>query len=1707
MARLQFRHLDKTFNTREEAILYIKALTNPNDVLSVEFERSLIGEPIVVKYYDKNDEEQLILAIGTSGDNDKEKELEDYHIIDSAEYVKGISELSGLTEDILDQIEEAMGLIDGITDRVDALESGLTETNEKLDQLDEEAVKEIEINTRFNTNLIADGFSGVVATVENNKAYMEVTTDNIPFSRNTVDEEGHELDIIHHGHTVTEFAQKVQQAFKDEEAERKGIHIVKVSDDEHPDSVLVRYKLVNKDGIAVENSDYIDVYKDSSLVEIYLGTSGDTINPQTGVITKLEGDKQFLNYAYIKANGEYDLVKVDISKFLTDQEFADGLKVDNNIVKVKIDESGEPFLTVGTDGVKLSGVQNAIDAAVTEEKTRAQGVENALIDEIDATQTGAGLAADGSYIHDHPTNYIDEATSLANADHLLDAAIKGVSDKVDDLSASTISEINNVRESMSDNYDDLLAKIEAEKARAEEAESDLGNKIANEITRATEKENQIENDLNSEISRSVEKDNELTNAINSEITRATEKETAIENSLNSETERATAKENEISDALDAEIARATARENEIESSLTDALNNEISRATEKENELQTNIDNVNDRLTAITGQEGDTYKKHNTTPEDSANYINVAKSMDDADFILDKNLGELSASTVSEIERLDTKINGVNSSLSNALQSVSEALDNEIDRATEKETELENKINTEVSNREAADNALSDRIDNLEGKTLSSENAIALEENENDTKITLKINENEKILSQNVLGLMTNISVDILKENDKDYIVLKGINDAEVSRVDATSFIKDGMLDSVRWVGESNILEFVFNTDAGKETIRIDFNQFVNDELNRQIAQLQSAVTIINGSVTTPNSTYYKIDDVLVKYGGTSDKSNGSLIRYYTDAEGHKYYVSNDAKDMVYDGTNLETTITNILNNLDTVGEDLTALKERVRIVEETLLEVRTKVVEIIENLANEIARATARENEIENNLNAEITRATNEENEIWSALTKEIADRTAADEQLRDDLDAEIARATAAETTLQNNINTEKSEREAEDVLIWSAITGMQGDIDDNYYNKSEVDQIADGLFASAEYISSGETKVIAFYNNDGTLLDSIDATEFIKDGMVESVYVSGTSLVITFNTDAGKETIEIPIDQIFDADNYYTKEEVDTLIENESTERIAEDQDIWSAITELREYSDSRDNEIEFVTGQALNNINNRIEELSATTDNHESRIEALETTPSIAYVQINDEKHYTVEGDTENYVDLGDGFVKTDDIQDLINVSTIKTKAEFENISATGTIVDTYLVKQIIDENELVTATALNDLNNRVNKNAEDITELETTVVTQIQTSIENLEQDIENNYYKKTETYNKSEIDTIADGLFASAEYISSGETKVIAFYNNDGTLLDSIDATEFIKDGMVDNVVISDGNLVITFNTDSGKESISIPLTQIFNPANYYTKTEVDNIVTGINQTINNEVTRATNAEDSISGAVNDLQAELDRTQAGAGLGTDGTYTPNSSANYINNATSLNDADVKLDAALKSVEDKVNELSGNTEDIVAEWQQTFEDAEFVISSSLNDLNDRILELSGRTADPVNSLAHYVEFNLSGEVNGSVTTDFSDNTLEINTYKTYTTAQTTTNLTLNDFLTIVSLSANATLTIANSGLPTLPTGGVKETHVIIENTSSSPITVTLSSDSRLKLTNGNNIYIAANGIGEMNAMITYNGTNYTIYIITT
>ena len=76
----------------------------------------------------------------------------------------------------------------------------------------------------------------------------------------------------------------------------------------------------------------------------------------------------------------------------------------------------------------------------------------------------------------------------------------------------------------------------------------------------------------------------------------------------------------------------------------------------------------------------------------------------------------------------------------------------------------------------------------------------------------------------------------------------------------------------------------------------------------------------------------------------------------------------------------------------------------------------------------------------------------------------------------------------------------------------------------------------------------SSVTIPVLVLYEN-GSAVSVVDARAFVKDGMVSSAYVSNSNLVITFNTDAGKQNITVPIADIFNVNNYYTKQECNSL------------------------------------------------------------------------------------------------------------------------------------------------------------------------------------------------------------------------------------------------------------------------------------------------------------------------------------------------------------------------------------------------------------------------------------------------------------------------------------------------------------------------------------------------------------------------------
>lgn len=83
----------------------------------------------------------------------------------------------------------------------------------------------------------------------------------------------------------------------------------------------------------------------------------------------------------------------------------------------------------------------------------------------------------------------------------------------------------------------------------------------------------------------------------------------------------------------------------------------------------------------------------------------------------------------------------------------------------------------------------------------------------------------------------------------------------------------------------------------------------------------------------------------------------------------------------------------------------------------------------------------------------------------------------------------------------------------------------------------------------------------------------------------------------------------------------------------------------------------------------------------------------------------------------------------------------------------------------------------------------------------------------------------------------DGAAYDAVYGNPPKPTILLKHGT--TVVATVDATAFVIDGMVEDVRIEGGNLVIVFNTAAGGREIDIPLTDIFDPANYYDKDAVD----------------------------------------------------------------------------------------------------------------------------------------------------------------------------------------------------------------------------------------------------------------------------
>ena len=214
------------------------------------------------------------------------------------------------------------------------------------------------------------------------------------------------------------------------------LKLVKISE-ELPTTVKERYELHDSYGAKIGES--IDIAKDSHIVSIrYITDSSDE-------------HYQNLEYKYIDVNGAEQTAYVDISSLVLEAEFKDGLEVVDHQVKAKIDASSEKdsqgtpvsFLTVGPDGLKLSGIKDEITrkiAALDYTDTAADGQYVTKVDEADGKISVARANVSDAVLNGYSKGEKPTSTVITATDKLKDAIAK-LEHQIDNAKAAATTKV------------------------------------------------------------------------------------------------------------------------------------------------------------------------------------------------------------------------------------------------------------------------------------------------------------------------------------------------------------------------------------------------------------------------------------------------------------------------------------------------------------------------------------------------------------------------------------------------------------------------------------------------------------------------------------------------------------------------------------------------------------------------------------------------------------------------------------------------------------------------------------------------------------------------------------------------------------------------------------------------------------------------------------------------------------------------------------------------------------------------------------------------------------------------------------------------------------------------------------------------------------------------------------------------------------------
>ena len=436
-------------------------------------------------------------------------------------------------------------------------------------------------------------------------------------------------------------------------------------------------------------------------------------------------------------------------------------------------------------------------------------------------------------------------------------------------------------------------------------------------------------------------------------------------------------------------------------------------------------------------------------------------------------------------------------------------------------------VDEETARAISAETALQEEIDNIEVKELTPSSGNIL-----------------KSYGVFVNDLQKGVIIDIPK-NDTDSVIDRIITGWSGTTIDENTgnIISSGD-------GQTEVLIIIYKDSDGKyKSTELNYDDFIQENEFKDGLIINNHVVKV--LIDSQSDNYLTVSENGVLLSGVSSeitRLNNKIDDEIARAQSAETLLNENIQNEIDRALSAETELQEILENeiteisADTVSE-LNRLDTKIDNEIDRALSVETELSDIID----EISADTASEREerinsdtlLEKEIDNEIIRAISAETILAEEIDAEIERAQSAETLLSSHIDNEKERATNVETILAEDINFESERAQSAETILSQSIEGINANILT--------------LFDGVEYNSSAKT--IEFYHGN-TLLDSIDATDFIKDGMVNTVEireVSGqTYLVVVFNTESGKEDIYILITEIFDASNYYTKNEVDNIIDS---------------------------------------------------------------------------------------------------------------------------------------------------------------------------------------------------------------------------------------------------------------------------------------------------------------------------------------------------------------------------------------------------------------------------------------------------------------------------------------------------------------------------------------------------------------------------